>query len=252
MYMRFVHVTHKEGRFSDLRRFYDERVIPALQKTPGCVFASLLQPTGGTDESVSMTLWEDKESADEYEQSGLYDEFLDDSDDFLAESAEWRVRLTGDRGVPVSKLQDPPVEAYPVEVSAQRGDMEDLTSPRLYVRIVAMRVDPTRFAQYKERYDTEIVPVLLETQGCRAVFLVEGIRARSRVLSVTVWDSEEDAIRYELSGSYDELTKKVSEFFSGLYQWKLSLSPSREDAEVTGKDLDVRRYHVVTGRQLRE
>jgi hypothetical protein len=65
-----------------------------------------------------------------------------------------------------------------------------------------------------------------------------------------VWDSEEDAIRYELSGAFDDLTAKVSEFFSGLYQWKLSLGPSQDRSTVTGKDLDVRGFQVVTGRRM--
>jgi hypothetical protein len=92
----------------------------------------------------------------------------------------------------------------------------------------------------------------MATKGCRAVFLVENVKRRSRALSVTVWDSEEDAIRHELSGAFDEMVSKVSEFFSGLYQWKLSLSPSESGDSVKGKHLDVRRFQVVTGRRFED
>jgi heme-degrading monooxygenase HmoA len=242
----------KEGRFGDLRRFYDERVIPALQDTRGCLFASLLQPTEESDECMSVTLWSSKKRAEEYEESGLYDELLDESDEFLEEVTEWRVRLAGDRGGPIRTLQDPEVESYPVELVAESGEVADLGSPQLFVRIVAARVEAGRFAELSERYNREIVPELLEVPGCRAVFLVEGMQARSRALSVTVWDREQDAIRYEMSGKFDELTTKISEFFSGLYQWKLSLASSREDQDVSGRDLEISGYHVVTGRRLVE
>jgi hypothetical protein len=67
---------------------------------------------------------------------------------------------------------------------------------------------------------------------------------------VTIWDSEEHAIRYEMSGAFDQLTGRLSEFFSGLYQWKLSLTPSRDDGAVVGQDLDVAGYRMVSGRRL--
>ena len=117
---------------------------------------------------------------------------------------------------------------------------------------MSARVEAGKFDELKHRYDQEIKPVLMATKGCRAVFLVENVKRRSRVLSVTIWDSEEDAIRYELSGTFDKLTERVSEFFSGLYQWKLSLSPSDDSEKVTGRHLDVRGFQVVMGRSLRD
>jgi len=144
---------------------------------------------------------------------------------------------------------DPEVEGFPVEVAGDTAALEGDVSRHLYLRIVAIRIDPARFQELRKRYDQELVPALLETPGCRAAFLVEGIKARTRALSVTVWDSEEDAVRYELSGRFDELVGKISEFFSGLYQWKLSLSSSGLD-RVSGNELEVSGYNIVTGRRL--
>jgi heme-degrading monooxygenase HmoA len=251
MYLRFVRLKLKEGIFNAHQRFYESRIIPALQETKGCLFVSLMQPTEDADECVSMTLWSSQERAEDYEASGLYDQLLDEGDEFLAEASEWRVQLAGDPGHEVPRLQEPEVETYPVEIVAEKRRVEEITSSRLFVRIVAMRVEAGRFQELKERYDAEIVPALLETPGCLAVFLVEGVQAKSRALSVTVWDSEEKAVRYEMSGAFDKLVAKISGFFSGLYQWKLSLAPAREDEEISGNDLDVSGFHVVTGRRLR-
>jgi heme-degrading monooxygenase HmoA len=250
MHMRFVRFKVKEGRQWDFARFYEDRIIPAMQETEGCLFASLLQPSGDDDEFVSMTMWRSQELAEAYEKSGLYDQILDDSDEYLTEASEWHVRLAGDPGGTVPPLQDPEIEVYPVEVAGFSDRADQFSSRGIYLRIVAARVEQGKFKELKERYDSQIKPDLLATKGCRAVFLVEGVGASSRALSVTVWDHEEDAIRYELSGAFNENVAKVSEFFSGLYQWKLSLAADGQREGVSGKDLDVRGYQQVTGRRL--
>ena len=250
MFMRFVNLKVKEGRLRDLAQFYEERVIPALQESGGCLYASLLQPSGDDRECISMTMWRSQEDAETYEKSGRYDELLDDSDDFLAEVSEGRVQSSTASSGAFKALQDPEVEAYPVEV-AGIGDVVDAVGPhQFFVRIVSARVEAGKFDDLKQRYNEEIKPALMATKGCRAVFLVENVKRRSRALSVTVWDSEEDAIRHELSGSFDDMVARVSEFFSGLYQWKLSLDASGDRSSVTGNDLDVRGFQVVTGRNL--
>jgi len=250
MHMRFVRLKVKEDKLWEYGRYYEDRVIQALQGTEGCLFASLLQPSGDDNECVSMTMWRSRELAEAYEKSGLYDQILDESDEYLAEASEWHVRLAGDPGGTVPPLQDPEIEAYPVELVGFSDRADKFSSRGIYLRVVAARVEQGKFNDLKETYDREIKPALLATKGCRAVFLVEGVGASSRALSVTVWDSEEDAIRYELSGAFNENVAKVSEFFSGLYQWKLSLAPDGRRENVSGKDLDVRGYQQVIGRRL--
>jgi heme-degrading monooxygenase HmoA len=252
MFMRFVNLKVKEGMLRDLAQFYEDRVIPALQKSGGCLYASLLQPSDEDQECVSLTFWRSREAAEAYEKSGVYDELLDDSDVFLAEVSEGRVRSASDETGALPALQDPPVEAYPVEVAAV-GEVVDAVGPQqFFVRIVSARIEAGRFDELKKRYDEEIKPALMATKGCRAVFLIENVKQRSRAASVTLWDSEADAIRHELSGAFDEMVAKVSEFFSGLYQWKLSLGGSQERSSITGKDLKVRGFQVVTGRSLQD
>jgi heme-degrading monooxygenase HmoA len=252
MYMRIVNLKVKEGKQEELAQFYEDRVIPALQGIKGCLYAGLLRPSDDDLESISMTFWRSREAAERYEKTGVYDDLLDESDDFLAEVSEGRVQSSAKAPGAFPMLQDPEVEAYPVEVAAIKEVVDAVGPHRFFVRIVSARIEPGRFDDLKKRYDEEIKPALMATKGCRAVFLVENVKRRSRVLSVTIWDSEEEAIRYEISGAFDKLTARVSEFFSGLYQWKLSLSPTDDSDTVTGKHLDVRGFRVVMGRSLRD
>lgn len=250
MFMRLVNLRVKEGRMIDFARFYEKRTIPALQKTKGCLYASLLKPTDDDVECVSMTWWRNRDDVNAYERSGLYDELLDEMDDMMAEVVEMKVRSSGESKRDIHLLQDPDVEAYPVEV-AGIGDVVDADITRhFFVRLVSARIQTGKFEALKERFNEEIKPVLMATKGCRAVFLVENTKTQERALSVTIWDSEEDAIRYEISGGFDEQTAKVSEFFSGLYQWRMSLSPTENRRSVSGKDLDVKGFQVVTGKRL--
>jgi heme-degrading monooxygenase HmoA len=250
MFMRLVNLKVKEGRMNDFARFYEERTIPALHEVKGCLYASLLKPTEDDVECVSMTIWRSPEAVEAYEKSGLYDELLDEMDDMMAEAEELKIRSGGLAKRNLNLLQDPDVEAYPVEV-AGIGEVVDADVTRhFFVRLVSARIQIGRFDELKETYDREVKPVLMATKGCRAVFLVENTKTQTRAMSVTVWDREEDAIRFELSGVFDELTAKVSEYFSGLYQWKLSLKPSEDRRSISGKDLDVRGFQVVTGKRL--
>src|SRR5262249_46972692 len=47
MYLRFVHLQVREGQEAAFTRFYQERAIPALAATEGCLFAGLLAPWRG-------------------------------------------------------------------------------------------------------------------------------------------------------------------------------------------------------------
>lgn len=249
MFMRFVHLKTSKDILWEVRRFYEERVIPTLEATEGCLFASLLQPTVELDECVSMTIWRRQQDAEAYESSGTYDRLLDESDDRLAEATEWKANLQGDAsGGKQPVMYDPEVEGFAFELP-EGADVDVDRAGRHFLRIVAARVEHDRFGAMRERYESEVAPELIATPGCLAAFIVPGIQARSRALSVTLWESEEAAVRYELSGKFEELTGRLSEFFSGLYQWKLSLDaggaqrPASSEVEVSG-------YHLVVGQRV--
>ena len=91
---RHPFVWWKPGTFGEARRYYDDRTVPVLQKTPGCLFACLMQSTQSADEVISMTLWESASSAEAYEKSGLFKQLIDEKRHILAESAEWKMELT--------------------------------------------------------------------------------------------------------------------------------------------------------------
>ena len=70
MFMRLVHARSKPDSIAIIQKVYAEKIIPRLQKMPGCLFSCLIQSDTHPDEGISLTLWDSQAHADTYEQSG--------------------------------------------------------------------------------------------------------------------------------------------------------------------------------------
>jgi len=246
MYLRFVRLhlrPETEREFSD---FYRERVIPALEQTPGCLFAALLRPWRG-EAHKSLTLWKSPEHAQAYEEGGLYHRLLREAEPFLSNATVWRVRLAQDplETSDPSRREIPP-EGYEVETGDAPG-AGDEADAAIFLRVVSIQVDPDRLQDFVRLYHDEVLPVLRAVPGCRGALLAEGVEHRASFLSITLWDREEDAVRYEISGEFERLTHRLRETFSPVYDWKLRLG---EAPAGRARALDVASYHLAAGKRL--
>ncbi len=252
MHMRFVRLKIKEEKIWDARKFYEERVFPQLEETDGCLFASLLQGTIHGDDYISMTVWTSAEAAGKYEHGGLFDQLLDESDELLQEAEEWATDLPGAGDAVVFTGIEPEVETWDAPGDANEEVLEKVGQSRIFVRMLAVRLRQGAFAEFERRFDLEVRPALAETPGCLGAFLVAGAGDRTRVLSVTMWAREEDAIRYGLSGEFERLTTRLKDTFSDLYQWNIALSGDPASAATTSsRGPDVEGYQLVVGRKLK-
>lgn len=245
MFLRIVRLQVRPAEESRFTRFYEERVIPALGGTEGCLYAGLLAPWRG-EAHQSLTIWDSEESARRYEEKGLYARLLAEAAPFLSESTTWHVRLATD---PL-ETADPgrreiPATGYNVEQQAESGAV-DAGEHSSFVRIVSLRVDPDHLSEFVEIYRNKVMPALREVTGCRGVFLAEGAHDPNGVLSLTFWNREEDAVRYELSGLSEQLTARLRGTISPVYDWRLTLGGSGSG----GSGLAVSSYQLVRGRRL--
>ncbi|MGH9464761.1 MAG: antibiotic biosynthesis monooxygenase [Thermoanaerobaculia bacterium] len=239
MFMRFLHLQVQEGKLPEYRRFFVEQVVPALDATEGCEFAALLQQTVHPDEFVALTLWRDSEHLEAYEASPVFRRLLERGMPYLAGSTGWQVR-TLEPGTRVPEGRSPAV-AYRVEASAI---MDDTILPTIHVRLVSVQMRPGAAAEFKKRFVRLVIPELEHVKGCRGVFLVEDPRDPARFVSVSIWDREESAIRYELSGAADDLTAQLKDTFADLQGWHLA------HAEGSSSSLAVRGYNLVMAKRL--
>ena len=248
MFMRLVQVKVKPESASQIPTFYAQKIVPALQQTPGCLYASLIKSVSRPDEAISMTLWDTIEHAESYEKGGLFQRLLNEMGEYLSDSSEWKIQLSKDLTLEYSPVPDEPViKSYRVTTDMkEQVPLADASLP-LYVRIVSINLKPGMVEEFARLYNTEILPVLHNVQGCHYAFLTEGIPERNEVISVTIWDSRDAADVYETSGIFNRLTRRVQHTFSELYQWKLAVE-KRSSVQVTStQDLSVSGYNVVSG-----
>jgi heme-degrading monooxygenase HmoA len=253
MHLRFVRLKIKEEKAWDAKKFYEERVFPKLEQTDGCIFASLLQGTIHGDDYISMTIWTSTEAARQYEHSGDFDRLLDESDELLQEAEEWVTDLPGAGDAVIFSGIEPEVETWAVAGEADEEVLERVGQGQVYVRMVAVRLRRGAFEEFSARFEDEVRPALETTPGYLGAFLVSGAGEQTRILSVTMWAREEDAVRYGLSGEFERLTLRLKDTFSDLYQWNVALSgedPMTTSQAAGGRGLDVEGYQLVIGRKL--
>ncbi len=161
MFMRLVQMQVKRDSIDKLSKKYREEVIPRLGKTDGCRFASLVQSAGNLDECMSLTLWQSASAAEAYVKSGTYAALLDSLTPYLAETSEWKVKLTEDQRIEyVPVAEEPSVKAYNVTLAP--GDLGIVSGnpDALYVRVLSVRLKPDGMDEFRKIYEHEILPAL--------------------------------------------------------------------------------------------
>jgi quinol monooxygenase YgiN len=63
--------------FEELKKIYNEQVVPVIRNQKGNLGAWLLEPTNEKDQFISLTEWISNADADLYESSGTYKDLVD-------------------------------------------------------------------------------------------------------------------------------------------------------------------------------
>jgi len=252
MHMRLVQVEVRTGALTNLCDHYSRHVIPALQQTKGCRYAGLLQSAHHPERCISLTLWDSPEDAHAYESGGAYRQLLDETRPYLSESSEYKMQLSQDltlEYVPVA--QEPVVKDYPITARSEMTSSGQPAGNAMWLRIVSLKVLPGKLDEYTRLYAKHSIPALRNVRGCRYVYLLESGDESHEVLSVTSWESKQDAEAYEKSGLFERLLELQKHTLSGLYQWKKSLGKEQASHSATSEDVMVEHYTVLTGQNFK-
>ena len=247
MYLRLVHANIHPGNLAVLKQIYQEKVIPVLRATKGCISGSLIHSEHHPDECISMTLWKRKEDAEAYEREGAFQKLLEEAKPYLAGSSEWKLQLSEDftvQYVPVQ--QEPLVKSYDLSENSPAGVLAASINS-FYVRIVTPHVRPEAREEFVRLYNEEVLPAIQRVPGCRYVSLVENAQERNQFISMTVWNSKQDADTYEGSGLFQDLSSKLRHTFTEAFQWKMQLERATGRRTVSTEDMEVEGYSLVAG-----
>jgi quinol monooxygenase YgiN len=251
MYLRLVQTRVDQKHLEAMRDRYAREIVPALRTTDGCLHAGLWQSVTQEEQMVSLTLWESKEHAEAYEQSGTYQQLLALARPLFAEVGEWKLQLSEDLRLEYGPdTAEPEVLGYDQVHDATPGAGAPLHDVCPIFRIVSMLVAQGKAGEFRELYRTQIVPILRRVPGCCHIQLAQSSRQPAEFISFTIWKDAAAVEAYERSGLFTELRRKLAPALSALYQWKL-VQEERSPGVVTSDDSSVHAYRLIFGESFR-
>src|SRR5437763_576023 len=141
MFLRLVQVHIKPEQLANAEQHYDELVIPALSKTRGSLYCSFLQSTQHAEMCMSLTLWDNRQHAEEYEAGGTFQRLMKSASPFFAATSEWRIHLSEDTNVEYEPVaEQPEVKAYNLAGSDVAKTFTQGAIGSLFVRIVSPQI----------------------------------------------------------------------------------------------------------------
>jgi len=245
--MRLLQLNIQPDYKENFKSIYELTVIPKLKEISGCKFVALIESSIKDNKFISLTLWETEEQAENYESGTVFQELFEKIKSFLSDSSEWKVHLSENLELEYGPVKEEPViQKYNVAVQSDSGITESSDTNKLYVRIVSTTIQKGKEEEFKNIYSSEIIPVLRSTKGCLYTYLTQNVENNCSYISVTIWDSKYNAEKYENSGKFDELVKKVMHTFSDFYRWKLALEKESKTSIKTSADMHVTNYVMVS------
>lgn len=112
-YIRLLNAKVNPDKFDDLSKVYAEVITPALLQTPGCQAAYLIG-TKDNHEGLSVTIWESREKAKEYEESGKFAELMDKALPFLSSLYQWKMTLDAKKQSQTHSSDEVSIKGYQV------------------------------------------------------------------------------------------------------------------------------------------
>lgn len=114
LYVRVLSLKFQQGKLEEFKEIYEREILPILSKTMGCRYVYLTGDSGKGDSALSMTIWDSKEHADEYESNGTFDLLVSKIKHLLAGLYQWKMSLGRELGRNTLTSEDISVEGYRV------------------------------------------------------------------------------------------------------------------------------------------
>jgi len=119
IYVRLVSIKIQPGKLEEFRRIYLEEIVPALQNYRGCRYIYLSESMQEENEVVSITVWDSKIDAQNYENSGKFGELIDRVKHTFSHFYQWKMELAKEHKGELKTSDDMKVDYYQM-VSGKR------------------------------------------------------------------------------------------------------------------------------------
>jgi len=114
VYMRIVSHKLQKGKLSEFKTLYRKEIIPVLQKIEGCCYAYLMENLQSGEEILSVTIWDSRWSAEDYERSGQFDRLVEKVKHTFSQLNQWKMALSKDPDRKAKTSDDTKVDHYQI------------------------------------------------------------------------------------------------------------------------------------------
>ena len=118
MYVRILSAKINSEKFDEIQALYDEKVTPTLLALDGCHGAYLIGSEGSED-ILSITIWESKSNAEFYEASGTFEELIELTRPYMSSLYQWKMSLDSDKQSSIKTSEDLSVKGYHIVTGEQ-------------------------------------------------------------------------------------------------------------------------------------
>ncbi len=112
LYIRVLSLIIREDKLDEFKKLYTDVIIPKLKSTKGCRSVFLTESVSGENEFISVTVWDGKEFADEYESSGKFEELTEQVKHTFSQLYLWKMSLDKEKRSKFATSDDFKVEGY--------------------------------------------------------------------------------------------------------------------------------------------
>ncbi|MCZ6703389.1 MAG: antibiotic biosynthesis monooxygenase [Ignavibacteria bacterium] len=112
LFVRIVSAKIQEGMVDEFKDIYSSEIIPVLKATRGCLYAFLSENLKEMDEFLSVSIWNSKAEADEYENSGMFEELTNKVKHTFSRFYLWKMTLEQETKGEIKTSEDMKIDHY--------------------------------------------------------------------------------------------------------------------------------------------
>lgn len=121
MFTRIVSFKIEQKKLEEFKNIYSSEIIPNLETAEGCSFSYLTEGLKDKNEFLSITIWEEKSFADNYENSGKFLEQIKKVRPTFSKFYLWKMNLEQNNKGKIETSEDMRVDNYTI-ITGKRFD----------------------------------------------------------------------------------------------------------------------------------
>ena len=196
MYVQLAWGRARPGAWDDLRNFYIDKVIPFTMGMPGLQERQLWRGASDPDEMGFWSVWASLQELRNYETSDARRQLAGEAEEFFYPMAYPRGETW--------------IKHFEIVSTTGSGD-----SGGSFLMMAWGKLRLGSWDQYEQYYRSQVEPATESVDGLSHRLLLRSTEDPDEGLSLSVWNTEEDLLRYERSDLRRNMAQEVENLYRG-------------------------------------